>query len=112
MLTLRNFVFSAALAVVGASAFAQTAPASAATPVFDQRQHNQDRRIDQGVASGALTTPEARRLDRQQDAIERAEDKAKADGVVTHRERKHLGKMQNHSSKAIYRQKHDAQRAP
>ena len=112
MITLRNFALSAAMAVAGSSVFAQTSAASAATPAFDQRQLNQDKRIDQGVGSGELTKPEARRLDKRQDAIERAEDKAKSDGVVTHRERKHLAKMQNHSSRAIHRQKHDAQKAP
>ena len=112
MITFRNFVLSAAIAVLGSSAFAQTAAASAATPGVDQRQLNQDKRIEQGVASGELTKPEAKRLDKQQDAIERARDKAKADGVVTRRERKHLAKMQNHSSKTIHRQKHDAQKAP
>ena len=36
--------------------------AQAETPVIDQRQANQDRRIDQGVASGQLNEREANRL--------------------------------------------------
>jgi len=60
----------ATLALASVGALAQTAApataASTATPRVDQRQANQDRRIDQGIASGQLTRPEARRLERQQ----------------------------------------------
>ena len=45
------------LALVPAAAFAQTG-----TPRIDQRQQNQEQRIDQGVSSGVLTGREARRL--------------------------------------------------
>jgi hypothetical protein len=90
---------------------AQTA-GPAATPRVDQRQANQDRRIDQGVASGQLTRREASRLDREQGRINRAEGRAKADGKVTAAERKRLAGMQNRASRHIAGQKHDAQRRP
>jgi polyhydroxyalkanoate synthesis regulator phasin len=87
------------------------APAGAAsTPGIDQRQANQEKRIDQGVASGQLNKRETRRLQREQNAIDRAENRAKADGTVTAKERRQLHRAQNHASHDIARQKHDRQR--
>lgn len=100
-----------AAAVLSLSAFA-TAAADAETPRIDQRQAKQEQRIDQGIASGELTKPEARRMHRQHNRIDRAENQAKADGVVTAQERKTLTKAQNRSSRHIYKQKHDAQQRP
>ena len=87
-------------------------PAGANTPGIDQRQANQEQRIDQGAAKGTLTPREARRLERQQGAIDKAENKAKADGTVTAQERRRLHHAQDHAGKRIYRQKHDAQNRP
>lgn len=98
-----------ALAALMLGAVTLPAFAQANTPRIDKRQINQDRRIDQGVASGELTKREATRLDRGQDRIENLEDKAKSDGVVTRRERARLHQAQNVESRRIYRQKHDAQ---
>jgi hypothetical protein len=100
-----------ALASLGAAAQATSAPGTN-TPRIDQRQANQERRIDQGVASGALTRREAHRLQRQQNAIDGAENRAKADGSVSAAERKRLAHAQRHASRAIARQKHDAQQRP
>ena len=106
-----QLVAAAVLALAGAAASAQTAASApgANTPRIDQRQAKQERRIDQGIASGELTQREATRLERQQTAINQAEDKAKADGSVTAKERKRLTHAQNHASRNIYRQKHDRQ---
>jgi hypothetical protein len=112
MFPIKTAVLTAVLASASFTAIAQTAPNPAATPGIDQRQANQERRIDQGVASGALTAKEAKRMENQQAAVDRAEDKAKADGVVTAQERKRLHKAQNHTSRHIHRQKHDTQTAP
>lgn len=111
MIKLRTLV-AATLALTAAGAFAQAASAPAATPGIDQRQANQEKRIDQGIASGQLNKREARRLDRRQDRIDRAENQAKADGSVTKAERQRLHQKQQRASRAIYRQKHDAQTAP
>jgi uncharacterized membrane protein YebE (DUF533 family) len=88
-----------------------TGPAFAQTdrPVIDQRQANQERRIDQGFASGQLNEREAARLDRQQNRIDRMENRAKADGVVTDRERARIAAAQNRASRHIAREKHDRQ---
>ena len=90
---------------------AALAYAQADTPVIDQRQANQERRIDQGVTSGQLTEREAARLNDQQDHINRMEDRAKSDGVVTNKERAKLYGAQNRASKRIAKQKHDRQEA-
>jgi hypothetical protein len=83
----------------------------AETPVIDQRQASQEKRIDQGIASGQLNEREANRLNKQQEHINRMEDHAKADGVVTNKERGRITHAQNQASHHIARQKHDAQGA-
>lgn len=107
----------AALALtVGASAFAQApgAPVVAkdplATPKIDQRQANQQKRIDQGVASGALTPKETAKLEKREAKIEADKAVAKADGKVTRAERRKLKREENRASGAIKRQKNDAQK--
>lgn len=94
------------------AAFMQLVQAAdpAATPGLDKRQANQERRIQQGVDSGALNQREAARLERGQDRVERMEEKAKADGKVTPQERARLHRAEDVQSRKIYRQKHDAQR--
>ncbi|MFZ2207990.1 MAG: hypothetical protein WAV22_04920 [Porticoccaceae bacterium] len=77
------------------------------TPVLDQRQANQEHRIEQGVESSALNANEAARLEGQQNRVQRAEDRAKADGVVTGKERAVLHHRQDHTSRAIARKKHN-----
>ncbi len=98
-------VGAAAAVLTGSLAFAQ----SAETPGIDQRQANQERRIDQGVASGQLTEREANRLNRQQERINKMEDRAKSDGVVTAKERARINAAQNRASRNIAREKHDRQ---
>lgn len=95
-------LFAAALAL---PVLAQTA----STPRIDQREANQQRRIDQGVQSGALTQKEAARLEKGQDKVEKMEDKAAADGKVTAKERARIEKAQDRQSRRIARQKHDRQ---
>jgi hypothetical protein len=108
-----HLVAAAVLTLAGAAVSAQPAASApgANTPRIDQRQANQEQRIDKGLATGALTPREARRLERQQAHVGKAEDQAKADGSVTVKERKRLTRMQNHASRDIYRQKHDKQTA-
>jgi hypothetical protein len=100
-----NTVLAALIAAAAIPAFAQTA-----TPGVDQRQVNQEARIQQGVKSGNLTEREATRLEKGQDRIERMEDKARADGKVTAKERRRLEHAQNVESRHIAREKHDRQR--
>ena len=97
------------LAALPALAFAQATPAALATPGIDQRQANQQRRIEQGVKSGELTGREAARLEKGQAKVRRMEAKAKADGVVTAKERRQITREQNKQSRRIAHEKHDAQ---
>ena len=83
--------------------------AHVSTPRVDQRQMNQERRINQGVASGSLTRYEANRLGRGQQHVANMESRAKADGVVTRQERAYLHHVQDRQSERIYAQKHDRQ---
>lgn len=95
---------SAALVLAVSIAYAQ-----ADTPSIDQREANQEQRIDRGIVSGQLTGREANRLNNQQEHINKMEDKAKSDGVVTKKERKKLHGAQDRASRKIARQKHDQQ---
>lgn len=79
------------------------------TPRVDQRQMNQERRIDQGIESGRLTEREANRLEHGQQHVDNVENRAKADGVVTRGERARMHQAQEVQSRHIYRQKHDRQ---
>lgn len=102
---MKNFKMLAAIALaLPVLAFAQ-----ANTPRVDQRQANQEQRIDQGVASGSLTQREANRLERSQRRVDNMENRAKADGVVSRQERVRLHQAQDVQSRRIYAQKHDRQ---
>jgi hypothetical protein len=97
------------LAVLAAGSMLVAGPIVAGTPGLDRREHSQAQRIRQGVHSGELTRPEARRLVRGEARLHRHEAIAKSDGVVTGRERARLQHEANVESRRIYRQKHDAQ---
>jgi hypothetical protein len=82
------------------------------TPVVDQRQENQKERIKGGVKSGELTRAETKKLAKDQRELRRMERRAKADGDVTAKERARLQHKENKNSRAIKRQKNDAQARP
>lgn len=109
---IQTLIASIVLALGGATlAQATVLKDPLATPRIDQREVNQQKRIDQGVASGQLNAKETRRLDKREAKIAADEAKAKSDGKVTKAERRHLRREENRASKAIYRQKHDRQTA-
>jgi uncharacterized membrane protein YebE (DUF533 family) len=107
---IRIFVTSLALAISGA-AFAQASAPKAppVTPKLDKMQANQQKRIEQGVATGQLTPHEANKLEKSEAVLQKHEVAAKADGKVTSVERKKLLKVASHDSRKIRRQKHDRQ---
>ncbi len=102
-----SIIVAAAVAALALPALAQTQ----STPRVDKRQKMQERRIDRGEKSGALTEKEAARLDKGQARVQKMEDKAVADGKVSAKERARLEKAQDRQSKRIYREKHDKQTA-
>lgn len=93
-----------ALITIASTGFAQTK-----TPVVKERQENQQKRIAAGVKDGELTAKETEHLEAREAKIQSDKKAAKADGVVTRQERAKLRREQNRTSRAIYRQKHDAQ---
>ena len=94
-----------------AMTLAGVAMAQPSTPNLDKREANQQQRIDQGVASGQLNAKETNRLDKREAKLAADEAAAKADGKVTRAERRKLQREANRDSRAIHRQKHDAQTA-
>ncbi len=87
------------------------APAFAANndPGIDQREVNQQNRINQGVQSGQLTPKETGKLEAQQARIQQREDRmaAKDGGNLTAKDKAKLTKQQNKASKNIYKKKHN-----
>jgi hypothetical protein len=83
--------------------------AQTVTPKVDQRQANQEQRIDQGAQSGTLTGKEAARLEKGQTHVENVETRTQADGKVTARERARLDHAQDVQSRRIAREKRDGQ---
>jgi uncharacterized membrane protein YebE (DUF533 family) len=79
------------------------------TPAINERQHNQQERIRQGIKSGELTRREAVRLEKEEARIRANERRAKSDGKVTAAERARLEKELNKASQDIHEQKHDEQ---
>ena len=74
-----------------------------------QRNTNQQQRIEQGLQSGALSTKEAGKLEREQTQVDRMEKNALKDGALTPAESARIKSAQNKTSKSIAAQKHDAQ---
>lgn len=89
------------------AAVALPVAAQTSTPRIDQRQANQEARIQQGVQSGQLTPKETAKLEKGQAKVQVMEDKAAADGKVTAKERAKIAKAQNKQSKKIYKKKHN-----
>lgn len=103
----KNFIAAGlllAFVTVTSAGFAQTK-----TPRVTKRQERQQERIAQGVKSGELTAKETKHLEAREVKIQNDKKEAKSDGVVTAKERAKLNREENRSSRAIRRQKHDAQ---
>ena len=80
---------------------------AASTPIIDQHQANQEKRIDAGKASGKLSKREAARLEVGQAKVDAMEATAKADGTVTKAEAQSIKTEQKKQNKRIIKQKHD-----
>jgi hypothetical protein len=93
--------------LIAALAVASMANAQERTPVITHRQHNQDRRINQGVRKGQLTRNETRNLRNDERRISAEKRMARADGHVTRSERRALRRDENRTSRAIHRDRHN-----
>ena len=99
---------AALVAAFAAPAFAQNTN----TPVIDQRQANQQKRIEQGVQSGQLTPKETQNLEKREAKIEADKQAAKADGKVTPAERRKLRREEDRASRKIHKKKHNDKTVP
>jgi hypothetical protein len=97
-----------AVTFLGLATLAAASPASAQV---NQRLHNQQQRIQQGVRTGAITHREYRHLQHQQARIARAEYRMRAHngGHLSPGQRQRLRLRQDRASGNIYYQKHDRQ---
>jgi len=93
----------AMLAALSLPAFAETP----STPRIDQRQDNQEHRIEQGMRTGQLTPREAARLERGQARIRQMERQALADGHISRRERAAIDRAQEKQNQLIAQLKHN-----
>jgi hypothetical protein len=85
----------------GAAAFAQS-PAGTV-----QRDINQEKRIEQGLQSGALSTREAATLQREESRVNRMQSRALKDGQLSAGEQAKLSAAQNKVSADIRAAKHN-----
>jgi len=118
--TLQIVFLLAALAMPALPAAAQNAPTAVPGPTapiqkpetINQRRVNQQDRIAQGVKSGQLTAGETSRLENREAAInhEVRADRNANGGKLTPAERAQVNHQLNQTSRAIYRDKHNAAR--
>ena len=93
--------------LVAALAVTSVANAQTRTPVINHRQHNQERRINQGVRNGQLTRNETRHLRNDERRIRAEKRTAMAEVRMGPRERRHIRSQENRVSRRIYRDKHN-----
>lgn len=88
------------------------APLAASAGEVENRIHNQNARIDQGVRNGSLTYGEYHRVDSRLDHIqaERNRDLRRDDGHLTRAQDRTLNRQENNLSGHIYFDKHDRAR--
>jgi len=77
------------------------------TSEAQQRTRVQKQRVKQGVRSGELIRAETRSVASMHRDTRRDVRRAKSDGVITRRERKEIHRDKRHTSRAIYRKKHN-----
>jgi hypothetical protein len=92
-----------AASLLTSAAWAQTTPAEQ----DQQRDVNQQQRIEQGLQSGQLSTKEAGSLERQEQHVDKMEAHDMKNGAITPGEQARLNAAQNHVSNDIYADKHN-----
>jgi hypothetical protein len=102
MKTMGMTVGLAALSLLTSAAWAQTTAEK-----DQQRDVNQQQRIEQGLKSGELSTKEAGSLERQQQHIDKMEARDLKNGSVSPAEQARLNAAQNRVSTHIYADKHN-----
>ena len=92
-----------AASLLTSAAWAQTTPAEQ----DQQRNVNQQQRIEQGLQSGQLSTKEAGSLERQEQHVDKMEAHDMKNGAITPGEQARLNAAQNRVSNNIYADKHN-----
>jgi len=78
---------------------------------IDRREANLEKRIDQGVAKGKLTSEQAASLEGKLDQIKHGEAQAlQNDGKITRKEGRELNREANQLSHAVRQAKHPSKR--
>lgn len=108
---MKKFVFTGLSLVLVATALTIGADsAEAGGKRVNQRQINQQRRLNNGAANGSLTGREYARLQKQQVRLARKERRMRQSGDgLTRKESVRLENMQDNLSQNVYQQKHDGQ---
>lgn len=111
MKTTKTLIAIAAL-VAGGAAFAQATTTTPLTPEQQvlQRQANQQQRVDNGIQSGALTTHEARQLQKKEAGVDKVIARDAKDGISA-KEQKRINTRQDAVSRDIARDTHNARRS-
>jgi hypothetical protein len=91
-----------AMSVLTSAAWAQTAAEK-----DQQRDVNQQQRIEQGLQSGQLSTKEAGSLERQEQHVDKMEAHDLKNGSISPAEQARLNAAQNRVSNQIYADKHN-----
>ena len=96
-------------AILAAAALVALVPLAASAGEVENRIHNQNARIDQGVRNGSLTYGEYHGVDHRLDTIQaqRNRDLRRNDGHLTGGEAAHLNHEENNLSNRIYFDKHN-----
>lgn len=106
MHTARILVTTALLTLAGTS-FAHGVGAGPTS--YNELEWQQEQRIQQGLANGSLTRPEASRLYAEQAQIDELERVFRADGRLSPVERQYLVRLQQRAGQQIFAERHDGQ---
>jgi hypothetical protein len=103
---MKSTIIMTAILLTAVMGMVQTASAG----YFADRQQKQERRIQQGVASGQITPREAQKLYRDQHELRRINRYLLADGHLSGSEGRILKAYLDRSSEQIFRYKHNHRR--
>ncbi len=90
-----------------AAGFLSTAALAQTVQQDQQRDVNQQQRIEQGLQSGQLSTREAGQLERQQQHVDKMESRDLRNGSISPSEQARLDAAQNRAGAAIAADKHN-----
>ena len=111
----RNVILATAIAIglgFATGAIAQTVPATSTRPhnaaSETGRDVDQQKRIEQGLQSGQLSSGEARKLEAGEVRVDKTEQRDLRNGTLSASERAQIQRQQNRVSQSIYGDKHNA----